>query len=336
MSNGKQNMLTLTSGKDSVYIPMHFQRIGIIKGEIFIELMNNRKYKIKSKVSKETLESFIKYWQDGQMPEINSDNCWGYNQLSNEFGIMKEVSWEEYDLKLKISRLRSIGTDYENESADISSTEDTISQDLNTYLTECPNDLFSIRITSLYNIIRKGMQNVSDINQLYKMIVKNGKNNSDLYVLLSLFNTDNLSEEAVIDAALNIDERNDFSPQFTKSAIKLIIEYKGCPKKDLTSENYLIRQDLIDNEREYQRKLNELKEIIEEQKEEIRKLKNELTNARKVRTLPVRKPKKKKVTVKKTQFAKSQIIKHKKDKETTGSEIFDQSLNSTEIDDADE
>lgn len=62
-----------------------------INPEIFQELMNTHYYKVKSNVSPDVFNSFIKYFINRQVPIINSENFFEFQELSNEFEIMKNI-----------------------------------------------------------------------------------------------------------------------------------------------------------------------------------------------------------------------------------------------------
>lgn len=62
-----------------------------IDQSILTQLTSNKYYKVKSYVSKEVFELFIKNWTDGEIPLIDEDNIDEYEKLSQEFGRMKNL-----------------------------------------------------------------------------------------------------------------------------------------------------------------------------------------------------------------------------------------------------
>ncbi|KAK8842952.1 hypothetical protein M9Y10_025818 [Tritrichomonas musculus] len=82
---------TLFFQSSKLFIPSDFASISNIDSSIHAKLIKKHKYIIKSKVSNETIKSFINYWVYHKVPNISQDNVGEYEEISNEFQIMKNL-----------------------------------------------------------------------------------------------------------------------------------------------------------------------------------------------------------------------------------------------------
>lgn len=72
-------------------IPSDFPLFNNINHDIYLKLINYHQYKIKSNVCEEVVQSFIKYWINKQIPNIEIDNFIQFYFLSQEFDLMKDI-----------------------------------------------------------------------------------------------------------------------------------------------------------------------------------------------------------------------------------------------------
>ncbi|KAK8884317.1 hypothetical protein M9Y10_043425 [Tritrichomonas musculus] len=70
-------------------IPFEFCQI--FESRVYKAIINTKLYKVKSNVSEEVFNSFVKYITNKELPNINSENFFEYEELSNEFDIMKNL-----------------------------------------------------------------------------------------------------------------------------------------------------------------------------------------------------------------------------------------------------
>lgn len=87
----EQTTLTLILGTSTFEIPSNFRFLNDIKPDIYNTLMSTHKYDVKSKVSEEVLESFIRYWTKKEIPEFTENNISEYEKLSQEFDLMTDI-----------------------------------------------------------------------------------------------------------------------------------------------------------------------------------------------------------------------------------------------------
>lgn len=275
----KENM-AFYLGEDKIEVPIYFPRFSLVKKEIFLELFNLRFYKVHTRCRKEVFEQYIKFWKTGDQPTIDSYNCWEFYQLSEEFEVPLEIS-PKFKHELRISKLMSIGTKYE--ANDISAVEQSICEEINVYLDQYPDEFFSIPVTSLYNIFHKGLDKLNDKNQAYKLICQYAKKkNKDLYALFNVFNTDDLSENAILDVAFNIENHEYFAPKITLNALEILIKQNdNVSKRDYIADNFYLKQDLKDNERMYKSQIQDLKNENDKFKRDIDDLNKEIDNLKK-------------------------------------------------------
>lgn len=86
-----------------------FNKMNAISQEILKILLENKKYEIKSDVSKDVFHIFSQYLNDGKNPEINGDNLFELSLLANEFKLndllsiikIKSTKWHEYEKHLE-------------------------------------------------------------------------------------------------------------------------------------------------------------------------------------------------------------------------------------------
>lgn len=98
-------MASLVLNGQKFDIPFQFKKMGDISSDIFNELINSRSYQVKSSVSPEVFQEFVKYLIDGSDPEVQIDNFYELLQLSNEFHAdqlknlinAKKAQWKEYE-----------------------------------------------------------------------------------------------------------------------------------------------------------------------------------------------------------------------------------------------
>ena len=107
-------MFKLKLGSEIFSIPSNFRFLDDINTIIYTTLIEKSQYEVKSDVSKEVFESFIKYWMDRELPDINKSNIHEYEKLSKEFDLMKDIIllyrktatckfiWKKYELEKQL------------------------------------------------------------------------------------------------------------------------------------------------------------------------------------------------------------------------------------------
>lgn len=87
----EENKFELFLQSKSFTIPSNFRYINDIDLNIYNTLLETNKYIVKSDVSEEVLQSFIKNWVYQELPIINQKNFSEYKKLSKEFDRMKDI-----------------------------------------------------------------------------------------------------------------------------------------------------------------------------------------------------------------------------------------------------
>lgn len=86
-----QKALKIILKEKEFEIPLDFRYFNDIHPDIRQILLKDKQYIVKSNVQEETLKSFINFWINKVIPEFTSSNLSEYDQLSQEFDLMKEV-----------------------------------------------------------------------------------------------------------------------------------------------------------------------------------------------------------------------------------------------------
>mgnify|MGYP001073836601 CR=1 FL=1 len=74
-----------------------------------MELIEKGLYQVQSSVQNAILQSFLDYWQNDTLPNVNSSNFWQYHLLSQEFGMMSDfLESPEFDQISKLEYLRNV------------------------------------------------------------------------------------------------------------------------------------------------------------------------------------------------------------------------------------
>lgn len=218
--------------KDQEYIiPKKKRIICAVAEEVADQLLQNNKYIVKSVVSKETFQSFLNYWQNDEvLPDILSSNFHEYEELSQEFEMMRDILTTKKD-----SPLFKIETLINNINFDKSVVEKEVSQNLDYYLDNFPNQMYQVPFTSLYNIFNNENRNLKSNLKAYLFIIKklipNDTSDPDinLYILIKTLDGSELYEEShemFIDLISRFNEFG-FLPKCSPTFIQEQIEKKN-------------------------------------------------------------------------------------------------------------
>lgn len=106
----KNSVFKLILGSKIILIPTFFPSITDISQDIYKSLQQNGQYQIKSDVCDYVLGSFIKNWIKKETPKITIDNYSQYQQLSQEFDLMKDLIklYNYYSIKISILNLQNV------------------------------------------------------------------------------------------------------------------------------------------------------------------------------------------------------------------------------------
>ena len=179
-------------------------------------LFAQKEYIIKQHVPKEIFEAYLNYLNDVDMSiQINSDNYFYFKKLDDELQIMKEyLSKQKFVDIEKISFTKQFSTD---ENTDKSPSEKFISENLDYYLDNYENEMFTIPINSLSNIFYYEKRNLIDHGKAYQFINKykkmNNDNNLNIDFLIATLQDSKLSNEQFINSLVNKDNHSGFIPK---------------------------------------------------------------------------------------------------------------------------
>lgn len=230
-------------------------------------LVNNQIYTIESNVRNDIFQSYLNYWNDGEIPQINSDNIWEYYQLSNEFGLLSEIlsqpKFEQlFDLSFLIKQIQ--GSNFNK-----SDIEKKIALNLQYYLENFSDELKRIQINILYNIFYHQERNLNDQDLAYNFIIETAINvNEGFYILLP-----------------SLDICKFASPQNQYDSYINQIKHQGfCPRN--VEKYFLSKFSASEKVAEIENKLNEALQTIkiltysnDQLSNKVNKLENDLKSA---------------------------------------------------------
>ncbi|KAK8896916.1 hypothetical protein M9Y10_014842 [Tritrichomonas musculus] len=91
VDNQEQNTYKLILKTKTFLIPSNFQNLENVNRDIYAKLISKGQYRVKSDVCNDNFRSFIEHWVKGIVPNIDYDNLYEYDQLSQEFDRMKQL-----------------------------------------------------------------------------------------------------------------------------------------------------------------------------------------------------------------------------------------------------
>lgn len=87
----KDDMFELILKDSVILIPSSFRSISDVNNDIFAILTKDKKYYVKSNVSKDTFQIFLNHWIHKEIPRITINNYLELFQLSQEFNRMQDI-----------------------------------------------------------------------------------------------------------------------------------------------------------------------------------------------------------------------------------------------------
>ena len=72
-------------------IPSKFPSLIYVDRNIYTKLITEKRYEVKTRSSELIFQSFVTYWVNEEIPDLQFDNIDEYHELSQEFDIMKEI-----------------------------------------------------------------------------------------------------------------------------------------------------------------------------------------------------------------------------------------------------
>lgn len=156
---------------------------------------------------------------------------------------------------------------------DKSFIERRVARHLNDYLVDSPDDLFSLPITSLYNIFAHRERNLQDYDSAYRLILNAAENkNHHFYILLNLLDGSQMNSIEIKSGSLF--QRNDhfgFFPEKILPENELRLQNEQIKKLEEINENLINDNDqiLIENEKwqnENQKLAGDILNLTEENK----------------------------------------------------------------------
>ena len=187
----KINMLENTNAKfifksKEVNVPIKSKDCENFPQKLLLDLLIQHQYEIQSNVCEEVFQSFIKYFTDGVIPDIESEKINEYDQLNQEFQIpsISEIIQTKYKIIDEISKNIKLLTD--DSISNKSDIEHIISNSLDDYLLTAGPELLNVPVQILYDIISYQDCKFTQHNLLYKLILSHYENTkkSDIFVLL--------------------------------------------------------------------------------------------------------------------------------------------------------
>lgn len=231
-------------------IPNFFKNMSQTREDIFQSLTETKEYTIKSYVSEEILQSFIKFWVNEEQPNIDSSNYAEYCQLGDEFQIKyindflqsQHINSDNYETTL----LKVINPSIALETRQM--LERDISRNLDTYLLRYRNKLIGLPIQTLYRIFSDPGIKFSQHEIAYQGIVDHFKEHNDIsiFTLLSFLDGSQLNQDSLQECIKEQDSRCGFCPKMNYSSIEEKVTRKDAQIAQL-EQIVSSQQELIDN-----------------------------------------------------------------------------------------
>lgn len=179
-----QKKIKIIYNSQIIEIPSKFPKLMDVSDTVYNAIFNDpqHQYYVQSKVSLEVLYSFIKCWTEDIIPDINLNNIREYNELSSEFGLMKEIIDEKKRLMSEHEQILDSLND--PNIRDKSFLIEEISKDLDNYLIKHGPALMNQPIQILINIFNK--QEFREHNLAYKLIKDRFDESGDLNIFILL------------------------------------------------------------------------------------------------------------------------------------------------------
>lgn len=168
-------MITLILNNNHEYkIPCSryiLDKIPARKDDLYNILIGQHRYDVKSKVKDTTFNSFHKFFTENQVPNFDTTNILEFHDLNEEFGILDDyLSSERSIFLINISYLIE---NKQKSMIDTSSIETKISENLDEYLANYPEEMSHIRFNSLYNIFFNPRRKLENQDNAYEFIIQN-------------------------------------------------------------------------------------------------------------------------------------------------------------------
>lgn len=248
------------------YIPFNFKHSIDISPNILNSIIINshHQYQVESNVSENTFQSFVNYLINDLIPDIEIDNINEYNQLSQEFGLLREI----IENKKKIFGEYLVNLNFlQNKGTDLSSCEEEIARKLDDYLEKYGKTLMKSPIQSLFNIFNHQHRKLKQHNLAYELIQQHYEetNDSNIFILLKTLDGSKLSKTNLEESISMSELHNNYMPCIDFLYLKTAIEKQ---------ETFESRIKEIENKfDDYQRKTELLiNQMISKHEDEINKI----------------------------------------------------------------
>lgn len=240
---------------DVLCSPNIFDRIA--NSDVKIQIINTHEYMFESKASQATVEQFFNYLDTGHLPEINAQNFFEYQQLSNEFDAMKDyLTSDQFNQFRNITNIFNL---LSNPNQNNELAEKLISQNLDECIANNPIQLKNVKVTSLFNIFNNSDRVLNDHDKAYHFIIDLASINQEYYSLLVCLDAIKFKNiENLRDSFMNKEDHFGYTPQNIDHFI-IVLEQNIS---DLQHKNHNLQeqnQNLQQNNY-YQQKYNNLLE----------------------------------------------------------------------------
>ena len=241
----QQDTLELILNSKAFSINSYFKRLSHVSKRIYHLLIQNKQYVVESNASDETFQDFIDYWVENKTPNIQPQNFYEFYQLSQEFELMNELI-ESKELEFGKSDQHLIIL-FDKHNPNTAKCEEIISQNLDFYLEQYPNEMMQVEIASLCNIFNHKKRKLIDHNLAFSFINNYSIQNNDpnIFILLPLLDSNKLQQEYVRESFLHKNEHFGFMPyndfRYFENAFPINFLYAG-PSPTLPGILYYLKQ----------------------------------------------------------------------------------------------
>lgn len=204
---------TLIFKSRSYPVSFHFNILASINPVISLSLFNNHQYEVYSDVNCDVFQSFINYLFGHEVPNIKISNIEAFHLLNQEFQyepmnqLISSKREELDELTVNLYNLKS------QSIRDKSQIEEQISLNLDSYVTQKGEQLFSNFVQILYNIFNHPRRILTKFDRSYELIELHGQTNPEFYCLLPSIDFKMLTKEHQDDSIINKSAHFDMNPK---------------------------------------------------------------------------------------------------------------------------
>lgn len=213
--------------------------------DTYIALLKNNQIDIPSDISPEVFQSFIKYFEDGELPAIQQNNIDEYAKLNKIFQISSFDTLIQAKQDYYTQSLNNINSLNDDSILDKSDIENKISQLLDDYILNYGEYLIKTPVQSLFNIITNPNCRFTLHNDFYELIKSNYNQTHDptKFALIQFLDGNLITRQNLCDSIRNKSFHLGFVPNFDFSLFLPIENSISTEKVEIIQKDLTFKLD---------------------------------------------------------------------------------------------